>query len=47
MGLWRNYPSKYALVAELVYALASGASSRKGLGVQISPKAQVRRVSAP
>ncbi len=32
-------PARNALVAELVYALASGASSRKRLGVRLSPKA--------
>lgn len=32
-------PDLFALMAELVYALASGASSQKGLGVRISLKA--------
>ena len=38
--------ARNALVAELVDALASGASSRKGVGVRVSPKAQPRKVDA-
>ncbi len=34
------YTPLIALVAELVYALVLGTSSRKGLGVRVSPKAQ-------
>lgn len=34
--------SKFARVAELADALASGASARKGVGVQVPPRARER-----
>ncbi len=37
---WRPQPGRTARVAELVDALASGASARKGVGVQVPPRAR-------
>ena len=39
------YTPLIALVAELVYALVLGTSSRKGLGVRVSPKAHMEKIT--
>lgn len=39
-------PARYALMAELVYALASGASGSNPVGVRLSLKAKSRQAGA-